>query len=160
MEEFDEIKKAINSRNADAGAFLAQIVSILHFWDDLIDKDHKLSDRTINDMFELMLIFLPRNRFYMANFDMLNPILISAIQNWHLANTIERSEIRESYNISFIIRSSYVDIITMTAYLLGGQDFAQEIGMSIRLLAHKEGMTTYVSELSREAKARNGMEAQ
>ena len=154
---FDEITRRLAEYDREAGMFIDQILQTAALWDDLIDRDKPVADGSINKAFEIMLINLPRNKFYTAHFNELNPVLIVAIQNWHMANRIEREMRQELFGISFIIRSTYVDLITLTAFILGGHTLAQELGMAARLFVHDEGMHGYVKDLAKEKINREGV---
>lgn len=141
--------------NRAAADFIELIVELLHFWDDLVDRDHALTDDTINDKMFKLFVTLPRNPFYAGNFATLNPVLVNAITNWHIANRFERTEHSEyKLRIAYIVRSSYVDLITQSALLVGGPDWAVEVGEQIRLYAHKETYEGYLSNLNTEITAR------
>jgi len=154
---FDEITRRLAEYDREAGMFIDQILQTAALWDDLIDRDKPVADGSINKAFEIMLINLPRNKFYTAHFNELNPVLIVSIQNWHMANHIEREMRQELFGISFIIRSTYVDLITLTAFILGGHTLAQELGMAARLFVHDEGMHGYVQDLAQEKLNREGV---
>ena len=134
--------------------FLEAIVSVLHFWDDLIDRDKAVAESEINAAFYTMLVSLPRNPFYMRHFDHLNPILVNAITNWHLANSMEHEGDDAALRCAFILRSSYVDLITQSALAVGGMDWARYVGAEIRRYAHKEGWDGYLVNLAAEKAAR------
>lgn len=136
--------------NADAARFLELITSVLHFWDDLIDRDHALTDEQINRAMWLALVELPRNAFYLVNFAALNPMLVVAIQNWHVANALEATESRDDKHIAFIIRSSYCDLVILTATLCGGQEHGQAVAQQVRKFWHDETFEGYLSNLSKQ----------
>lgn len=148
--DFKEIIKRLAEYNPEAGIFIENILDLSSTWDDLIDRDKQASDSSINRAFQIALVDLPRNKFYMSHFTDLNPILVVAIENWHMANTMERGKMTDMIPVSFIIRSSYVDIITMTAMILGGHSLAQEIGIAARRFAHDEGIGGYIVALGHE----------
>ncbi len=136
--------------NADAGAFLHDICRVLHLWDDLIDKDKVVSDEDINLNMWRALVSLPCNRFYRANLEILNPILVAAIQNWMVANRMEDGEGAADMPISFIIRSSYVDLVAATALICGGLAFSIDIAMDARRMCHGETYDGYVLNLAKQ----------
>jgi hypothetical protein len=146
--------------NRSAVDFIELIVEVLHFWDDLIDRDKVLSDADINDKMFKLLVTLPRNQFYIQNFTVLNPILVNAIMNWHVANRFERTEQPDEYKlrIAYILRSSYVDLITQSALIVGGPEWAVQVGEQIRLYAHKETYEGYLGNLNNEFAARQSAE--
>ena len=142
--------------NRDAADFLATIVAVLHFWDDLIDKDQQLTDKDINDAFWKALIVLPRNNFYREHFHLLNPLLMAAIHNWSAATKLEREGDSGDKHIAFILRSSYVDLITQSALLVGGPEWAEEVTPTIRRFTHSEGYEGYLKNLAEEESRRTG----
>ena len=139
----------------DAARFLLTIVGVLHTWDDLIDLDHDVTPAEINAAFFAALVELPRNRFYAENFGILNPVLLSAINNWHVANLLESTDSEADKRIAFISRSSYIDLITTVAFLIGGDEWVREVGPEIRRFAHSEGWEGYLANLKAEQAARS-----
>jgi hypothetical protein len=146
--------------NHEAATFLRHIANILHTWDDLVDQDEPVSDTQIHDCFWLALVELPRNGFYLRNFANLNPILVQAIVNWRAANEIERDEeaSQDELITAFIIRSAYVDLLTMSANIIGGVDWAVSKARAIHAWAHSEGFDGYLRNLAAEKAEREGEE--
>jgi hypothetical protein len=140
--------------NAAAAQFLEQMVTVLHLWDDLIDQDKPVDAEAINRGFMTMLVDLPRNEFYAANFQHLNSILVNAITNWHIANRMEAEPDEYKLRIAYILRSSYCDLVTQCALLVGGPDYAREVGFHNRMNTHKEGWVNYQMNLEAERAAR------
>lgn len=141
--------KAANG-NKDAAAFLELIVDILHFWDDLIDKDNEITDEYIHKAMWKALVDLPRNAFYSRNFSELNPVLVVAISNWIAANDMEAAGQESDLDIAFIIRSSYVDLITHTATLCGGFEHGRNVALEVRRKTHSEGSQGYRDNLAKQ----------
>ncbi len=133
------------------------ICNIAHIWDDLIDKDKELSGDTINRVFFEALITLPRNPFYRKHFDHLNSVLLNAISNWQIANRLEREGGSYETSIAFILRSSYVDMVTQAALLQGGQKWGWKVGEEVRRLAHGETYDGYLKNLDKEKTARQAV---
>lgn len=144
--------------NRAAADFIELIVDVLHFWDDLIDRDKPLPDELINRVMLDALITLPRNPFYRANFDPLNTVLMNSITNWHVATKLERSGDEYRERIAYILRSSYVDMISTAALIVGGPSYATEVAEQIRLYAHSETWGGYLVNLRNETKAREAKE--
>ena len=150
-----EVALLVCKGNTDALAFLEAVTEIAHVWDDLIDRDVQPADEEINNMMWLALVVLPRNAFYNANFAVLNPVLINAILNWQTATQLERDRAAPTdLPAAFILRSSYVDLIVMTAMLVGGKEHARQMAIHAHRLWHNEGFEEYLKELEREAKTR------
>ena len=157
MMEHPIVEQAVKG-NADALEFLRAIAKVLHLWDDLVDRDKAIADATIHEAFGLALIDLPRNAFYRRHFEVLNAVLLNAIVNWRIATTMERNDApdRRPYDFAtaFILRSSYVDLLTMSATLIGGVEWGAAMGPEIHRWAHQEGMATYLYNLAAETAAR------
>jgi hypothetical protein len=143
--------------NESAAAFLETIMEILHFWDDLVDRDKSLPDVEINERMWQALVVLPRNVFYQANFSALNPILAAAIHSWMAATAMERDGTAPDLAIAFIIRSNYIDLVTAVAQITGGFGWAHQATMAARRLVHREGFEQYQANLKRERGAANGI---
>lgn len=140
-----------------AAEFLKIMFDVLHFYDDLIDKDHPIADQYVHESMWLVLVSLPRNKFYSAHFAELNPLVCTAIVNWRVANQIERSGASAQLPIAFIIRSSYIDLLIHTATLVGGAEWGVQVAAQARAVWHDEGLDGYQANLIKEKEARDGM---
>jgi hypothetical protein len=99
---------------------------------------------------EAVLIDLPRNRFYIANFAQLNSLLHLAIVNWHIANAMELTGDELNWHIAFILRSTYVDLVTACALIIGGSEWAVYVGKEARRHSSSEGFKQYMESLGKE----------
>ena len=142
--------------NRAAATWLCQVIEALHLWDDLVDRDKPVSDDHIDYVFRLMLVEMPRNPFFQAHCANLVPVLVMAIQNWHVANAVERGKPDGVPMIcAYIIRSTYVDLVTMVATICGGDTHGIEVAKRVRALAHSEGYAKYQHNLAVETAARD-----
>lgn len=140
----------VAKRDSEACSFLRHILDIAAVWDDLIDRDCHVNDCDINRAFELALVALPSNTFYMRHLSLLHPLIVNSITNWHIATTMERQDRAEMREVSFVLRSSYADLFVMVARILSGRDFAHALGMRVRRFVHDEGISEYLSALKDE----------
>lgn len=155
MNENAEAVRLVCKGHPDAIRFLEDITDILHVWDDLVDKDKPLTDDQINQTMWKVLIDLPRNTFYAANFASLNTLLATAIVNWEVATRMERDPSGpDDLHIAFILRSSYIDLVLGVALIVGGREHALEMMLPARRMWHNEGFEGYCRALEMEAKAR------
>lgn len=133
--------------NQDAVQFCAIIIDMVATYDDLIDKDNpEHTDLHTHSMMHNALFGLPYNKFYTANFALLNPLLMNSISNWRIANELEHVNTYTDLPISFIIRSSYVDILRMVAFITGGDAHSIDAGIELRKYIHAEGLEAYLAE--------------
>lgn len=142
----------------DAIRFFVDLYEVLQVWDDLADRDKPVSQNDIHNTFWRTLIEIPRNSFYRAHFNDLSPLLSAAILNWHAANKLEATDSDSDKEISFIIRSNYVDLLIQSALLIGGVQWAIEVTPVIRRAWHDEGLVGYRAALAEQIKgAEDGM---
>lgn len=134
----------------EAITFVMEVSRIVHVWDDLIDKDRELTPLDINEAFWSLFFTLPNNRFYMRHFNSLNPMLLVAEINWRTANSLEETGSNKDLEIAYIIRSSYVDVIIMSAMFSGGREWAYTVAPDIRRWVHSEGYEKYVVNFDME----------
>jgi hypothetical protein len=159
--EFDRLNKHIPlfsqflMGNREAVNFVVRIFRALHVWDDLIDKDKPVSDDEIHSVFWDLLVGLPTDEFYRANLNLLSSTLVNSIVNWHIANKLEREGNEKDKSIAFILRGAYIDVLSASALIVGGLDWAREIGPEIRRWAHEETFDQYLNNFDKECEARN-----
>lgn len=142
--------------NRDAVLFAQHLFKVSALWDDLIDRDKKPTDAEVHDAFQSALVELPLNPFYRRHLDVLLPFVIVTIHNWRAATDFERSGNEDLQRIAFVLRSSYADILVMSAHLLGGWEHAHAWTSRIRELVHDEGFDGFKASLEAETLAREG----
>jgi hypothetical protein len=154
MNNFEDYKNIVYRAtlgNQAAIDYLMMAMRVVHLWDDLIDKDKAVSHEAINSGFMDLLIDLPRNPFYMAYLEQLTAVTQNAIRNWLLSNCIEQDrELDIPLECSFILRSSYSDVVCTVATICGGHNHGLEIAKEIRSLAHAEKFDGYINNLAIE----------
>lgn len=139
--------------------FFACIWKVLHFWDDLIDRDQPVTDADINAAMFTALVTLPTNTFYRAHHASLSPVLVNAIANWQAANRFEAMGDERLLQQAFVIRSDYANILIQAAYLVGGPDWLMHVTPIIRDMWTYENFDAYKSNLQREKAERTGTQA-
>ena len=139
-----------------AAEFCAEVLHVLHFWDDLIDRDKPVSDDDINQAMWRALVELPRNAFYRQHFDQLNPVLMIAISDWLTATRAEREPdaCLDKLVTTFVIRSSYLNVIVMAGIIVGGPGYGLRMAQPLREYFHREGLLTYRKTLRAERELR------
>lgn len=143
--------------DANAADFLFRVIEVAHLWDDMVDRDKPISDDDINRAFITALVTIPRNKFFQAYVGDLTAVMMVAIQNWLAATRVERGAIEAlPLEAAFILRSSFVDLLTLVATINGGRKHGAEVAARVRAMAHREGMTGYLENLTAERTAREG----
>lgn len=138
--------------NGAAVEFLRGMFQVAHFYDDLVDRDNVVSDADVHGAMFQALVLLPRNAFYRAHFADLNAVLANAITNWQVATDLERGGGVPGKRTAYVLRASYVDLVTHSALLVGGQAWARQVGVELRQLA--EPYPEYLTNLEAEMATR------
>ena len=149
----EKLAREAASGNDEAYKFLRTIIETLHTWDDLIDKDKKIEDAQVHKAFLSALISLPSNQFYNRNRYLLEPALFMATINWRAATNRERVQPSEW---TFIIRSSYVDLVVLTKMLTSNYEEAIKFAETVHDITHSEQFGGYLNAVADERKAREG----
>jgi hypothetical protein len=136
--------------NREAAAFLADCFEVCHFWDDLIDRDKPVTPEYINQSMWRALVHIPRNRFYRAHMDELQPVISSTIINWHTANAMEAERNPDDMPLAFVLRSSYADVIVTAANIVGGPAWASDVALRFRRQVHSETLAGYKKNLEKQ----------
>lgn len=152
----EQLIQEVTKGDQSATDFLLMIHDVAHVWDDLIDRDLDVAPSAINAAFFAALIGIPNNAFYRRHIDQLQPLVMSSVTNWLVANQLEATDSESDKHIAFITRSGYVDLFLYVAALIGGPAWAVEVGAKVRRFVHAEGIETYLSNLAAEKAAREG----
>lgn len=150
QEEQKILKKALAEwvMDEDAVEFCIELAKLVHFWDDLIDKDKEIESSRINEAFLSALVKIPLNPFYHNNALALGPILMDAFLKWRDSDTMERFGTDSDLDMAFMLRASLFDVFVFCAMLVGGAEWAQVAGPQIRRL-YIEKLDDYKKEMMR-----------
>lgn len=110
-------------KDKDAVKFCTDLWCIIQTWDDIYDGD-EYSQKDLNAAFTKCLVHLPLNPFYIAFAPRLLPLIESSILQWKSANSIEKSDDKESLNKSYMLRAFYYQICHYCSSLLWGEEYA------------------------------------
>ncbi len=130
--------------------FVERVCTIAHVCDDLTDRDKPVTTAEVQASYWSAMIELPRNMFYVEHFALLNGAMQLAFFNWQIANRMEREDAPNAKEIAYVLRSSYTDLVTLCAWIVGGTEWAQQVGYESRLHAGREGFQGYLAALTHE----------
>jgi hypothetical protein len=117
--------------NASAMKFCADIVEVSHVWDDLVDCDKPVPAALADRTFRKMMLEIPANEFYRANFGFLQPVMILIWAQWDAANKMEKHPIKDDFVKTYMLRASLYQLFHACAVLCGGLDWAAQVGPEI-----------------------------
>lgn len=117
--------------NQSAMRFCADMVEVAHVWDDLVDCDKPVSSAKADAVFRKMILEIPANDFYRANFNFLHPVLVMIWAQWDAANSMETHPFKNDLEKAYMLRASLYQLFHACAVLCGGLDWAAEIGPEV-----------------------------
>lgn len=133
--------------DADAILFVQALVRVCDVWDDLIDRDANVPAESIHQAFYLALCAIPNNPFYQRHLNALQPLLVTGVLSWWASNALERQPGRRGRRIAYVARSQIAEVITLSAVLVGGIDWARSVAADIKLLIHSDDPDGYMKEM-------------
>lgn len=149
-ETITSIKMTLNvafNGNVSAIDYIMELYKIAHIWDDIIDKDKPLADNDVHKAFIATLVILPYNEFYRQNIDYLLPLQHNAILQWIDANALEKMDTNSKHK-AYMLKASFLQIVNCCAALIGGNDWAIEIGADLRNALYGETLEQFMGEVS------------
>jgi hypothetical protein len=120
---------------------------IAHLWDDLYDNDRTRTGKEINDAFRIALVDIPLNPFYLEHLTDFRPLMMNAILQWQDANNLENPGSEHDKHMAYMLRASFLQIFNYCAYLVGGPDWAAQVGPDMRRL-YEEPLNEYMKEMN------------
>ena len=130
--------------NLHAVRLCIDLTFIAHVWDDLIDRDRERTAWDINQAFRIALVDIPANPFYLQHITQLWPLFMNAILQWQDANILEKGT-KHDKQMAYMLRASFLQIFNYCAYLVGGPEWASEIGPDLRRI-YKETFESFSRE--------------
>lgn len=128
--------------NTSAMRFCADMVEVAHVWDDLVDADKPVSSIKADLAFRKMMLEIPSNEFYRANFAFLQPVIVMIWAQWSAANAMETHPFKGDREKAFMLRASLYQLFQACAVLCGGLDWAAQIGPEVYRL-YGESLETF-----------------
>ncbi len=126
----------------EAVALVETVAMVSQVWDDLIDGDREVSRDQINRAFRAALYQIPMNPFYQRHSVKLIPLMDAFILDWINANALEKMG-ESGKRLAFVLRDASTALAVHCAELIGGFEWAQEVGPKIWLYACDESYEAY-----------------
>lgn len=128
--------------------FCHAFVAVIHVWDDLYDGDKVVDKKTMNEMFRVILVDIPKNSFYKKHIDVLTTMIQSVILQWYDANVVEEQNEKKIEHLrqTYMLRAGVMNLISYCAFLVGGIDWYNQISLYMRDM-YKEDFVSYVEEI-------------
>lgn len=146
MQQFETLLTELFLENKEAVRFILDVFSAAHVWDDVVDGD-VVDTAHFQKTFRDLFLNIPTNPFYMKHFTALHPIVLNSMLNWEASNRLEHSQQANDLHIAYVLRSSFIDLIGMVAFLIAGYDHAVTAVTRVRRLEHAETFDGYKNTL-------------
>ncbi len=115
--------------NTYAVSLALDMIFLAHKIDDLVDRDIEISVDDIKLVFRKVFVDLPQNQFYQVWRVQLEPLITNAYMNWLDSTTLEQGD-KDDRCIGFQIRNDVLKIVRYMLLLIGGPEWAQDMGPS------------------------------
>jgi hypothetical protein len=112
--------------NQDGVNLFRSLVTLLHTWDDLVDKDKPVSETQVNEAFLIALVQLPANPLYRAIQADILPMWVTIVSAYEAANSMERSKDPHGLEIAHSLRYAAGHIIAYAMQACIGASRARE----------------------------------
>jgi hypothetical protein len=123
------------------------LIRVASVWDDLVDGDKPVTTEDVNAGFMAALIDLPMHPFFRQHGAFLMPVLIQSANDWQTANLFEKSGGEYEHHISYVIRSSVMNVVTVCAYIVGGSDLAKQANAKVHYGLTRETFADYLNTI-------------
>jgi len=117
--------------NSSAIEFCLSMIKAIHLWDDLIDKDTKIEDEDINEVFTFLMVDMPMNPFYVLNQRDIAPMMNTIILKWHTANVFEKEKKVNDVEKAYVLRAELYQLFVLCATLIGGREWGRDMSVNI-----------------------------
>ena len=135
--------------NAEAIRFVQALTGVYDVWDDLIDGD-PVTPEQVDRAFFSALVTVPMNPFFLANREVLQPLILTGMLGWWAANELERRPDSRARRVAYVARCDPANVISMCAALVGGMDWARACGPEIELFINSESPEDYMDEMEKK----------
>jgi len=137
--------------NEDAVKMLKLLGEASQLADDLVDGDAENPTQAMGRLLSITFVDLMLNSFFMAYRTNLVPLFATSIQFWSVSDSWGKSGIKESQMYGYVYREMLEQVITMTAYIIGGSDHAREVTLELHEHYHttdQDKFSDWVSEVN------------
>jgi hypothetical protein len=133
--------------NQDAIDFFLGLCRAFDALDDLEDGD-PVTKAEVRHAFWTILFAHPENPFYQRWGHYLRPVMASCFLAWEDSNVLAKWEDPEAKMTAHIKRYDVADLAVNIAMLIGGKEWANEVGPELRMALREGSFDDFVKETS------------
>lgn len=127
--------------NVHAADFLREMSEIARLADDIVDEASN-RQRNVSWLLSRSLVALPLNPFFAAHAVRLGPLISTIIVKWRISDEYRVSGDRLKQVHGFVMREAVGDLVTATASILGGDEFAKTVADDFFQTCHAGSIET------------------
>ena len=132
MLDFETEFREIANDDAAAYDFLRAVFEFVHCWDDLFDKDKPVTADLAGLTLIKLIATLTTNEFYRRHAAPLLQALHAACFGWMASERLKSSDDLQNKVASEVLKSSYIEIFFVVAFLVGGTKHQLEMDRKYR----------------------------
>ncbi|WP_018865142.1 hypothetical protein [Thioalkalivibrio sp. ARh3] len=137
-------------QNEDAVRFILDWADACELFDDIVDRDKAIPEEHAVRVLFNVFTELPVNPFFDRFKYQLIPLLVTGINAWLDANTLERGSESERV-FAYVMRDYYMEFVSFVIYLTRGRDVMRALSMEIReFFTHHETLNQYLEGLEEQ----------
>ena len=91
------------------------VLNAIEVWDDIVDKDNRVSVDDIHNVFTQLLVKLPANEFYQRNYAALAGMVIVCTSAWHTSNAIADTDEGKAHG--YTLRKEFINLVVLCVAL-------------------------------------------
>jgi hypothetical protein len=134
--------------DASAIAFLQQFGDFCEVIDDLWDQDKPVTKDDLTRVLFVAMTEMPLNPFFDRFKGQLVPVMVTGINAWLDANTLEQGSENDKV-FAYVLRDWYAELIAFVIYLARGRDYMRAVSMEVRhFFTHQESLEEYKEDLT------------
>lgn len=107
--------------------FLDIVYRAIEVWDDIYDRDGRVSDDDVHRAFTALLLELPTNQFFEQHKAALIPALAVMINSWHVSNALSREGAQGAHG--YTLRKEFINLCLMVVMFIHGIDRARVVAI-------------------------------
>ena len=127
MDALEQKRLGFFGGNVDAYNMYRMFIDLSHVWDDMVDKDNKLTEDQINNAFLICLVYLPSNPFYQQIQQAIMPMWITVVSAFQTGNKFEKDKDEHGIEIAHNLRYAAGHILAYAVHICVGPEKAKEV---------------------------------
>ena len=113
----------------EALRFVDIVYRSVEVWDDIIDRDNRVTPEDVHAAFTALLLELPFNRFFEQHKAALVPAISMVIVAWHASNAMPKDGAVGAH--AFTLRKEFINLILLVVTVCRGLQRSREIAAAV-----------------------------